>query len=556
MSDVHQLKDWLQRFKTEDRPFAPFLASFLEASSTLAPEELEALKTEILQLSLPEEQVACLLEGLRPAPEATVLARGTDNLQPQTVLLSPGGSENRRALVASDQATQRILEPQEMPAGPLVHAARSPEPAVGLILRNQFVLEALLGQGGMGLVFKARDRLMEEMKDRQPFVAIKVLRPEFRDDRTLLMGLQREFKKAQKLSHPRIAQMMDFTRDEATGLVFVIMQYLEGDTLDLVIRDQAPQGMPFKQAFLLIQAMGQALAHAHQQGIVHLDFKPANVFVCRNGDLKVLDFGIASVLSHATTEAEQTLFKVSELGALTPAYASPEMLEAHAKTRVHVPDVRDDVYAFACVVYEVLTGSHPFGRASATDARRAGLVAKAPKGLSLRQGRALFKALAFSQAQRLASVEALVNGLKPIRKMPVFIALVGFVALVGMPVWKIQQNERLSAICQAPLLTPEETQRIQDLVEVAQVHMDVGYLTSPPASNAALSYQEILRLDPCNLAATEGMSRIRETVLQQAWERHDQGDDAGAQALLDQASVYIPGDPALSELKATFAARR
>ena len=101
----------------------------------------------------------------------------------------------------------------------------------GLILKGQYRLESELGTGGMGVVFKARDLLMEEMKDREPYVAIKILRPEYRDNQQVLMALQREFRKAQKLSHPNIVGMMNFTRDDDLGIVFIIMQYLEGKTL-------------------------------------------------------------------------------------------------------------------------------------------------------------------------------------------------------------------------------------------------------------------------------------------------------------------------------------
>ena len=423
---------------------------------------------------------------------------------------------------------------------------------MGLLLKNQFVLEEVLGRGGMGIVFKARDRLMEEMKDRNPFVAIKVLRPEFRNDQMLLMALQREFKKAQKLSHPQIAQMMDFTRDEATGLMFVIMQYLEGETLDRFIRLNYPKGMPFKKAFPLIQAMGQALAYAHRQGIVHLDFKPANVFVCKNGDIKVLDFGIAAGIGQSESDADQTVFKVSDLGALTPAYASLEMLDSKSVGKNHAPTVKDDVYAFSCVIFELLTGTHPFGKTSAVEALKAGLVAKPPTTLSMRQARWLMRGLAFKAEDRLVSIEALVRKLTPVRMGSIFIASTITAIVLGFPAWQIQQDKQDDLICQSPHLQDVDIQKIKDLTMVASVHMEVGYLTSPPASNAALSYQEILKIDPCNLDAINGFERINQIMQQQAWEKYDQGKHQDALSLLDDALFYSPNNESLMELKRKF----
>ena len=476
-----------------------------------------------------------------PDADETVIATRVHDVES-----GAGVGKKTRHLAVADAAPASATS-----ISPEINSARA-EPEVGLVLKNQFVLEEVLGRGGMGIVFKARDRLMEEMKDRNPFVAIKVLRPEFRNDQMLLMALQREFKKAQKLSHPQIAQMMDFTRDEATGLMFVIMQYLEGETLDRFIRLNYPKGMPFKKAFPLIQAMGQALAYAHRQGIVHLDFKPANVFVCKNGDIKVLDFGIAAGIGQSESDADQTVFKVSDLGALTPAYASLEMLDAKSAGKNHAPTVQDDVYAFSCVIFELLTGTHPFGKTSAVEAWKAGLLAKPPATLSMRQARSLMRGLAFKAEDRLASIEALVRKLTPLRMGSILIASAVTAIFLGFPAWQIQQDKQDDLICQSPHLQDVDIQKIKDLTMVASVHMEVGYLTSPPASNAALSYQEILKIDPCNKEAIDGMARINEIIQQQAWEQHDQGNNQDALNLLDDALVYFPNDQSILDLRKKF----
>lgn len=394
----------------------------------------------------------------------------------------------------------------------------------GCVLKDQFVIESTLGAGGMGMVFKARDLLMEEMKDRDPYVAIKVLRPEYQGDQTLLISLQREFRKAQKLSHPNIVGMMDFTRDQATGAVFITMQYLKGDTLGELIQKKFPNGMPLDKAIPIIRGMAAALSYAHRQNIIHLDFKPGNVFVCENGDVKVLDFGIAGMGDAKTPEQEKTVFNALDLGALTPSYASLEMIEHHAGSKEsYRPDPRDDIYALGCVVYEILTGRHPFGRASAKDASRSGLSAKEPPGLGKRRWLQLRRSLAYKQSERLESVDALLKAFEPFSlaspKSVATLLITSALAVAGFQWFQAPPVE-----CQSPVISDADALKIKDLLEVAAVDMDVGYLTAPPASNALLAYQEVLKLDPCNLDATSGLGKIAATQEQEAWAAFEGGD--------------------------------
>ena len=417
---------------------------------------------------------------------------------------------------------QELSPPQPVRQRAQGHAPVELKP--GCVLKEQFVIESTLGAGGMGMVFKARDLLMEEMKDRDPYVAIKVLRPEYQGDQTLLISLQREFRKAQKLSHPNIVGMMDFTRDQATGAVFITMQYLKGHTLGELIQKKYPNGMPLDKAIPIIRGMAAALSYAHRQNIIHLDFKPGNVFVCENGDVKVLDFGIAGMGEAKTPDQEQTVFNALDLGALTPSYASLEMIEHHAgSTASYRPDPRDDIYALGCVVYEILTGRHPFGRASAKDASLSGLSAKEPPGLAKRRWLQLRRALAYKQSERLESVDALLKAFEPFSlaspKSVATLVITSALAVAGFQWFQTPPVE-----CQSPLISDADAQKIKDLLEVAAVDMDVGYLTTPPASNALLAYQEVLKLDPCNLDATSGLGKIAATQEQEAWAAFEGGD--------------------------------
>ncbi|MGH8217750.1 MAG: protein kinase domain-containing protein [Steroidobacteraceae bacterium] len=282
---------------------------------------------------------------------------------------------------------------------------------VGSVLKERFVLEEELGRGGMGIVFKARDMRMEEAQDRHPFVAVKILNEEFKRHPESLKALQREFRKAQSLAHPNVITVGDFDRDG--GNVFMTMELLEGEALDRVIKRVRGSGLEKKEALRLTRDICRAMAYAHERGVVHSDFKPANAFLTREGTVKVFDFGIARAARRSDqVTGTVTLFDASTLGALTPAYASCEMIEGLD------PDVRDDVYAIACVAYELLTGKHPFDRKSALQARDAKLVPDRPQGLSRTQWRALHRGLAFSRDQRSATAIELLNGLLPLKRSP------------------------------------------------------------------------------------------------------------------------------------------
>lgn len=267
---------------------------------------------------------------------------------------------------------------------------------VGDTLNGRFVLEECIGFGGMGTVYKALDLRKLEASDRKPYIAIKVLNVQFRGHPKSLIALQREARKAQTLAHPNIVTVYDFDRDGS--MVYLTMEYLSGKPLSQVLRAPGFTGLPFPEVLRIVTGISRALAYAHERGFVHCDLKPANVFLLDKGEVKVIDFGIARVFHKTEEDSEATVFDAGSLGGLTPAYASPEMIE-------HLdPDPRDDIYALACITYELLTGRHPFDRTSATQARNAGMRPQRPANLGSRQWRALKAALAFERNSRTPAV--------------------------------------------------------------------------------------------------------------------------------------------------------
>jgi serine/threonine protein kinase len=276
---------------------------------------------------------------------------------------------------------------------------------LGDVLNDRFVLEDRVGSGGMSTVYKALDRRKLEADDRNPYVAVKVLNLEFRSHPQSLMALQREAKKSQSLAHPNIVRVYDFDRDGAT--VYMTMEYLSGKSLAQILRAPDFKGMPQDQAVVILEQIADALKFAHDNGIVHADFKPANVILTDSGQVKVIDFGIARAFQRPDqADLEATRFDPGSLGALTPTYASPEMLE-HQEV-----DPRDDVYALGCIAYEMFTGRHPFGRMQATEARDGGLQLERRKGLKRKQWKAIKSALAFDRNRRTATVRQFCNDIR------------------------------------------------------------------------------------------------------------------------------------------------
>ena len=268
------------------------------------------------------------------------------------------------------------------------------------VLKNRFVLEQVLGAGGMGVVYKARDRLKEEAQDRDPHVAIKVLSGEFKSHPEAFIALQRESRRTQKIAHPNIVNVHDFDRDG--DMVFMTMEFLEGKPLDKLISQYKSTGLPEEDAVRVLEGICAALIYAHDQRIIHSDFKPGNIFVTKDGSAKVFDFGIARAVAKAEkyeeSEDDKTVFDAGNLGALTPAYASYEMLEGMP------PDVRDDIYALGCIAYEMFTGEHPFNRVHANEAKRKKMKPKRIPNITKNQWKVIEKSLSFEREERVESV--------------------------------------------------------------------------------------------------------------------------------------------------------
>ena len=262
----------------------------------------------------------------------------------------------------------------------------------GSVIKKRFVLEKILGKGGMGLVFTAIDRRKEEARDPNPRVALKVLNSDFQRHPQAFMALQREARKAQTLAHPNVVTVFDFDRDGEA--VYMTMELLQGRPLDSLTRDARGKGVGRDVALPIIRGIAEGLAYAHRKGIVHSDLKPGNVFISEDGTAKILDFGIARAVPSAVPEGERDVFDAGSLGAYTEAYATDEMVDGVD------PHPADDMYALGIIAYELLTGFHPYQRHSAPAARKLGIKPAALKGLKRKEARAIERCLSFDRKQR------------------------------------------------------------------------------------------------------------------------------------------------------------
>ncbi len=271
----------------------------------------------------------------------------------------------------------------------------APSVGVGDILLGRFSLVALIGEGGMSRVFKAIDLRRVEAGVGDPYVAVKVLTEPYGEYFGSIVALQRETHKLQSLTHPNIVRVIDCDRDVKT--VFMTMEYLAGESLQKKLRAAGAGGFGETAATGLVTTIGDALEYAHRNHIVHGDLKPGNIIVTDSGVVKVIDFGMARFIARPEEAQPSEPSGRSTPKAVTPRYASPEMVAGHD------PEPSDDVYALACIAYEALSGRYPFGQ---TDPRVRDPQTQPPRpaGMRRRQYAALVKALAFDRRTRTASV--------------------------------------------------------------------------------------------------------------------------------------------------------
>ena len=207
----------------------------------------------------------------------------------------------------------------------------------GTLFHGRYEIQSHLGRGGMGMVYQARDRTLDEV------VAIKVLRPDFGQDPRMAERFRSEIKLARRVRHRNVCAIHDYGEDQ--GLLYISMELVEGVDLKKVLRERG--GLPAAEAYDLAIQITDGLQAVHDAGIIHRDLKSPNIMVDGKGVARLMDFGVAKRLGEGTVTATGNIVG-------TPEYMSPEQAQGRRA------DFRSDIYALGIVVYEMFTGRVPF----------------------------------------------------------------------------------------------------------------------------------------------------------------------------------------------------
>lgn len=259
-----------------------------------------------------------------------------------------GSDENTRILgnVCSVCGAHKAPEARICPNFDNHPAALADETLIGTRLADTYELLAVLGKGGMGVVYKARDLLRDRL------VAVKMLHPHLTSDQQGVKRFQHEVRACRALEHPNVVQVHDsgITED---GRPYLVMTYIDGRSLGEVLEKE--HSLEPERAILIFSQVCDALAHAHHKGVVHRDLKPNNIMLVASEAskdvVKIVDFGIAKLVAPDGTDT-QTLTRTGETFG-SPWYMSPEQCLAQRL------DSRSDIYALGCVMYHALTGKPP-----------------------------------------------------------------------------------------------------------------------------------------------------------------------------------------------------
>lgn len=233
--------------------------------------------------------------------------------------------------------------------------AAGDDPLIGRLIDNTYLVESLIGQGAMGRVYQAQHTTLRKK------VALKILRSSLVGDPTVVKRFEREALAASRLNHPNCITIYGFGSEDGGDLLWMAMEFVQGRDLGTIIAEESP--LETRRVVHIMTQVCEALDEAHSANIVHRDLKPANIKVRRDGTVKVLDFGLARVVAPPDSSSATTTLALTSAGSVvgTAAYMSPE------QARGEPIDKRTDIWAFGCVLYEMLSGHAAFARATPSD---------------------------------------------------------------------------------------------------------------------------------------------------------------------------------------------
>ena len=397
----------------------------------------------------------------------------------------------------------------------------------------QFEIHSCLGRGGMGVVYKARQKSLDR------WVALKLLAPERAADPAFAQRFASEARVLAALNHPHIVAIHDF--GEAGGYFYLLMEYVDGENLRQVLKTKR---LTPAEALAIVPPVCDALQCAHDRGIVHRDIKPENLLIDHSGTVKIADFGIARMMDEpgaavGASGLPGARFAASTLATGTPDYAAPEQLACAAT------DHRADIYSLGVVLYEMLTGERPGAGSVIAPSRRVQVDARIDE--------MVLKALAKEPEQRFDTMEEFRTRIEQVQEALVrprrrprratlwFAAAAVAIALATAPWWLPSRQ----AGGTAPPIPPDVAlqQFEENLTALINAHKQAVLQTPAGGSPPAALTEEIARLEASDpvaaRAAAVWLRQLSRTTLEAALQQFEENRNALMEAR-KQAYLQTP----------------
>ncbi len=403
------------------------------------------------------------------------------------------------------------------------------------VINDRYVIVDNLPGSGMGQIYKALDRQRASIDGAATYVALKFSKPIASDNRSL-SRIEIEFRKLSELHHHNVVRVFDIGTHN--GAEFIVMEWLEGQSLLNVLEKLSSKRMALARAREIIQSTAAALAHAHARDVIHGDIKPSNIFVTRNDGVKLIDFGASSDSEDRESTENWT----------TEAYASAERLSGSPASK------SDDVFALGVTAYLLLTGERPFGNSDAETARREKLLPEPLPADADENWPAVKAALSFAATERPGDAEQFLAKFRSeeeqtanafwaeertrraVSVLP-HIAAAVFLILV-MAVWTTRP-------------TPPGLPDVSEILRRADTALLQGGLIEPPQRSAFHYYRQALQRSPDSRQALDGLDEVASGLLARAGQSLMADDYRTARRNLLLATQVNPshsGIPLVAEL--------
>ena len=402
------------------------------------------------------------------------------------------------------------------------------DPLIGTIIAGRFRIDEMIGQGGMGKVYRARHLALDRV------VCLKMLKPALLEDPTLVGRFEREAKAASRLNHPNGISVLDFGRNDLDGSLYIVMEYVQGKDLRLVLRDEWP--LPEQRLCNIMAQVLAALAEAHAHNVIHRDLKPENIMIEQRRDqadfVKVLDFGIAKIL-----DSDVPGLTRNDVVCGTPQYMAPEQATGSAL------DQRCDLYAVGVILYQLATGHLPFDGQNSMEVLTRH-VNEAPVPPRKRQPDApiseamealILRALEKDPAQRPQTAEEFRELLQQLPRQAAPPPLAGLATIpAAEPVPELPAPAKAPAKAKAVARRP-----VAALAAAAAVLVALASFLLLRARPAAAPAPRLLESTPVEPAPQRDPARARE-LLQKAAEWQANNNTAAARDLVEKAALLDP----------------